>query len=790
TVVTFTARDSCGNMAQCTTRVTVIETVPPEIDCPDDLTVDCDVNTDSLAQFGLPDVRDNCPGVTYTETVTRNQNICGIGTITRKFVAIDASGNRDSCTQTITIENADPLEDADMIWPLSPIGVGECESTDPMVTGSPAFDSTGISCLRASISYADTNLCSGNFCEIQRTWTVFDTCSNVTLNFVQHIIRNDPNAPNILGVRDTTLYASDTACNNYVPLVAYVDNCDSAMITITNNSPCCGNGMEDASGFYPVGTTSVTFIAEDGCCNVSRLTVRIIVIDTITPEVTCRKVVKKIRDDGCARFNSQEFIVRIGDNCTDSARIMTSFNRNNFMDTIRVFCCDSIRNYEYTAAVTVYFKDEAGNIDSCQTLLQAVDEDTICGPTFTSVIKGLVKSRKLTRMPGVEVMLNDGLMGMAATRSDGSYGFYDMANGGSYGLKAQHDLNPTNGVSTADIIHIQRHILGTVPFTDPLKFVAADVNNNRRITAADIVEIRKLVLGKTDRFAAVPSWKFLLSDYTFRDLEDPLSEDYKMEYTINKLNRNFYVDFTGVKMGDVDDSNDPVHFGGSITRSNNAILLVGQDQKLLKDQVYALELSLSQFRELDGMQFGVEVDPNLAILEGWEAVDESGLTEDMVYLVPERNSFRVSYLSARADLDTWTIRLKVRMKQAASWSEIIRMESDAMLPEAYFKDGTIASVRLDFTDQYSSDAGLSLYQNIPNPFRHTTVIPFYTDQDAEIGLRIVDLNGRVVLEQRSVFAKGYHELEIPRSRLNRSGMYYYQLKTKDSSLFRRMILTD
>lgn len=83
-----------------------------------------------------------------------------------------------------------------------------------------------------------------------------------------------------------------------------------------------------------------------------------------------------------------------------------------------------------------------------------------------------------------------------------------MPNGGSYKVAAQHDINPLNGVSTADIIHIQRHILGIATFTDPLKFIAADVNANKRVTAADVVEIRKLILGKTDRFANSPSWKF------------------------------------------------------------------------------------------------------------------------------------------------------------------------------------------------------------------------------------------------------------------------------------------
>lgn len=424
TFVVFTAKDSCNHTATCTVKVTVIEDIPPQISCPANVTVDCSVNTDDLTKFGVANAGDNCPGVVIIETVTRSQNICGIGSITRKFVAIDASGNRDSCFQTIVINNADPLEDQDINWPTSPITIDECESIDPANTGFPSFDTAGISCFKPLITYVDTNLCRiRNTCDIERTWTIFDSCSNATFNFVQLIIRDDPNSPNILGVSDTTVYANDSTCNNFIILKAHVDNCDSASIIITNDSPYGFNDFEDASGFYPPGVTTVVFTAEDACCNISSKSVRITVIDTVAPEFTCRKVVKKIRDNGCADFNARDFIARIHDNCTDSILIKSSFDRNDFNDTIRTICCDSITNFEYTTAVVVYFMDFAGNMDSCKTFLQAVDQDTICGITFSSHVKGLVQSRKGTYMPGIDVMLNDGINGLTQTRTDGFMDF-------------------------------------------------------------------------------------------------------------------------------------------------------------------------------------------------------------------------------------------------------------------------------------------------------------------------------------------------------------------------------
>ncbi|MBK9272213.1 MAG: redoxin domain-containing protein [Saprospiraceae bacterium] len=61
-----------------------------------------------------------------------------------------------------------------------------------------------------------------------------------------------------------------------------------------------------------------------------------------------------------------------------------------------------------------------------------------------------------------------------------------------------------SGITTQDIILIQRHILGMSQLTS-LQLAAADVNNSGTVTTADINELRKFILGITDRFQAVSS---------------------------------------------------------------------------------------------------------------------------------------------------------------------------------------------------------------------------------------------------------------------------------------------
>ncbi len=52
-----------------------------------------------------------------------------------------------------------------------------------------------------------------------------------------------------------------------------------------------------------------------------------------------------------------------------------------------------------------------------------------------------------------------------------------------------------NGVSTLDLVRIQKHLLGIEPLTSPYDLIAADANNSQSVSAIDLVELRKLILG-------------------------------------------------------------------------------------------------------------------------------------------------------------------------------------------------------------------------------------------------------------------------------------------------------
>ncbi len=108
TAVTFTATDDAGNHASCTADVTVEDTTPPDIFCPDNITVDCNGPGGTYASD--PQLADFFAGVSATDIVDPNPVITNdapsffpLGTTAVTFTATDFSGNSSTCVAQVTV---------------------------------------------------------------------------------------------------------------------------------------------------------------------------------------------------------------------------------------------------------------------------------------------------------------------------------------------------------------------------------------------------------------------------------------------------------------------------------------------------------------------------------------------------------------------------------------------------------------------------------------------------------------------------------------------------------------
>ncbi|HNZ37681.1 MAG TPA: T9SS type A sorting domain-containing protein, partial [Candidatus Marinimicrobia bacterium] len=122
----------------------------------------------------------------------------------------------------------------------------------------------------------------------------------------------------------------------------------------------------------------------------------------------------------------------------------------------------------------------------------------------------------------------------------------------------------------------------------------------------------------------------------------------------------------------------------------------------------------------------------------------------------------------------------------------------------FYNDVEISSDTLTIVARSTSDlkpnpkqvfpTNYNLFQNFPNPFNSVTNIGFYLAELGEVGIEIIDLNGRLIrsLSPR-IFSSGINQIRWDGCNQNgipsASGIYFYRLKIGDKpSPLKKMVL--
>jgi hypothetical protein len=314
------------------------------------------------------------------------------------------------------------------------------------------------------------------------------------------------------------------------------------ILTITNNGQHSTNKGADASGKYPIGIHPITFVVTDSCGNTATCKTTVTVVDKKPPTPYCLSLIIVLQDMGpmgiMASLWAKDLNHKSWDDCCKDT-LTYSFSGDSLVMS-RIFTCADVGEN----TVEMWVIDCHGNKSFCKTKVIVQDNHGLCPPGDTMNITGTLSTVTSKPVQYVKVDLNgrDSVV-------DGAYRF-DSLSKAKYVVLPTRDDDPLQGVSTADIVKIQRHILGVDAITNPYYLIAADVNKSGSITSADIAEIRKLILGVTITFANNSSWRFVPALYTFPDPSNPWLAC-PHEAVFNPLTKSGRADFIGIKIGDV-----------------------------------------------------------------------------------------------------------------------------------------------------------------------------------------------------------------------------------------------
>ncbi len=203
----------------------------------------------------------------------------------------------------------------------------------------------------------------------------------------------------------------------------------------------------------------------------------------------------------------------------------------------------------------------AGSYPVCLTASNFCGDSTVCQsitmqPALTS-IQGGIRTQNGQPIRTVTLNLSGQTAQTVSTSADGNY-FFNITQAGNYTVtpSKNNDIVTNNGITTADILLIRRHILGIQALPDPYKIIAADVNGSNSISTQDILLMRAVILGNNSTFPNGRLWSFVPANHIFTDPQSPFPFPSAKTYT-NLQQSLTSEDFIGIKLGDVNDNWDP-----------------------------------------------------------------------------------------------------------------------------------------------------------------------------------------------------------------------------------------
>jgi len=193
------------------------------------------------------------------------------------------------------------------------------------------------------------------------------------------------------------------------------------------------------------------------------------------------------------------------------------------------------------------------------------------------------------------------------TQNDGVFAFGNNPMAYDYDVSIEKDGDDINGVSTLDIVLIQKHILGLKLLDSPYKVIAADANNDQKVSASDLVQIRKLILGVTDSYPDNTSWRFVEADQTFSSIYNPWP--FTEIINLGNLNDNMmHEDFVGVKIGDVNGNVAANSRPLPEVRSAGTLTFNIEDREVSAGEEFTVAFSADNFEEVQGYQMTLAHD--------------------------------------------------------------------------------------------------------------------------------------------------------------------------------------
>ncbi|MCS6929264.1 MAG: HYR domain-containing protein [Saprospiraceae bacterium] len=816
-----------GHYSQCQSRIEIVNHLPPSCQAPADVTIDCANFDPSLKSYGraIPSCGvDSLVEVLDTTNFSWN---CGSGTLLRIFQVFDRQGNSAQCTQQITAE-------ADFTYFVkfpNDLIVSDCSS---LLNEAPIV--TGFGCEDVVIEYTDERRSSFSTCyDIVRKWKVYNRCThdpnqplvvvpNPQPNPIREHINNRqgplvsaPNAP--AGFTSTkiavqpghiptdysTFYNPDGNGYSYEQYIWVVDQTSPSIVCspetyvfpdvtwdnkdlwVFKNLDLCEaeakisiSAIDDCEGSDLVVQWRL-FLDLDGNQTVETVLAS---YEAVSPGIVLYNNIHQ------PNYSGGTPVVFDHRSKPSMDKYRFDIHRHKDGDTLRVqlvwreggqpgFVLPKLPRGIHRIEWVV--EDRCGNETTCTQTIQVGNPPYLCAPA-EETITGHIRTEAGERVPGVIVELTGSsplqnpITEYDVTNSNGEFSIL-IPFASTFTVQPFYEENPVKGVTTLDLLLINRHILNLEPLPTPYRIIAADANSSRTVTTFDLLELRKLILGLYTELPNSPSWRFVPVSYVFPNPANPFSPPFPEKiHSSDSILFNFII----IKVGDANGSA-KFSLQNEYLGERQLLYLEAEDQWLNAGEEVVVALRANE--EVAGIQGTLE-----------------GLGLELVEVLPEGSLAPEHYAvfdKGRRLTFSWdgggkpVLRLRLRALRSGRLSESLAL-SDALTPaEAYraYDLGQSLGLRLRFSNLLDSSVeaipGISSW---PNPFKETVWMYVHLPREGRAVFSVRDAAGRLLWEKTGVFEAGVQSIRLGFHELgNASGVLYFAVETSTGRAVHRLV---
>lgn len=539
------------------------------------------------------------------------------------------------------------------------------------------------------------------------------------------------------------------------------------------------NGLPYNEGCQPYH--KIQWRVKDECGGEALLEQQIQLYDCHKPEFTFSNSMFIFNPSlgGYIKINIDTIVKTWSDDCNGQDQILYSLYPDTLVTEILMYVCLA-EDFGVLLQDTFYVAEKGMDLNCNGTI--EWNERNIYQETFPvvftdnglfdcwedPVIQGKVYTEHVTTISNVAVTLQSPsyVYHTYVTSDDGQFQFTVFQE--DLTLIAERNDNHKNGLSTLDLVKIQKHLLGIEELGSPYQIIAADANNSEHISIIDLVEIRKLLLNVYAELPANTSWRFVPKNYIFPDPAYPFGFPETLDVDQSQSTTGY--DFIGIKIGDVNGTVQGNLQGIAKRQSPEKIKWTTEDQQFQSGDEIRIPVYPYSVNNLLGFQFAFNSEHFQieSITSAYSDLSIDYFEQDGITMVTAYSAIPIL-----VSIDNPLFTIEAHAITNGSISHSLSLLPEKMSPEVYDGGETILIPELHLIPNTSSDEML-LY---PNPWTDHLNISFRSPYSGTADVRFYDFQGQLIHTLQHSIQSGNNHLTIKSDEVNTSSTLICEITT-------------